>query len=438
MIAAALFRFGATGALCACTIGAVAATYPGDPGGANAPVVVPDAVPARPQVAALEALVQAMQTAAQKADEPAYLRCIDDSSPVFHTEQRAWVRDLARSAPERLTFEIEGVGTTTTPDGAVAPPGDDALVARVTIRWQMPGGKARSFPHDAWFVRRADRWLYAGEAWPTIVVPPEPQHGQYGVTVRYSPGADEAAREVARLMPGIRARVDRVFAAPLRAPQEVKLYTSMSHLQASIYPSYANPLGGWNEPGESIKILAAPSMRGRALENTLSHEYGHAVSFECGPKINDAPWWVLEGIAEVAAGAMNPLSGTGPTLARDTRVLDLAVRGDLRPWDELADFYSVPSKLHGQVYAQGRSMMDFIGRAYGHDARVEFLACLGRGDALDDSARAALGVPFAEVHVRWLHWVMQRCAARFADRLADVAKRDATPDPLALPSPDEP
>src|SRR5690606_2758355 len=77
--------------------------------------------------------------------------------------------------------------------------------------------------------------------------------------------------------------------------QHIKIYTSMAHLQFSIYMSYTDPLGGWNEPGESIKILAARDLSRRAVRMLLGHEYGHVASFQYGPQATDMPWWILEG-----------------------------------------------------------------------------------------------------------------------------------------------
>ncbi|MEZ6164068.1 MAG: hypothetical protein R3B67_06490 [Phycisphaerales bacterium] len=129
------------------------------------------------------------------------------------------------------------------------------------------------------------------------------------------------------------------------------------------------------------------------LDPLLAHELGHAVSFEYGPVINFAPWWSLEGVAEVAAG-----------LFRDSwdrkhrRIVKLAQSDNLRRWEQLADFKGEAVVQHGMhVYLQGWSMIDFIDRTYGKDTRNKWFTRLGHGDTLDQATQSAMGMGFDQI-----------------------------------------
>jgi hypothetical protein len=182
----------------------------------------------------------------------------------------------------------------------------------------------------------------------------------------------------------------------------VKIYPKMRELQASIYPSYTAGISGWNEPGESIKILGRNEMGQDRLDPLLAHEIGHAVSFEFGPEINLAPWWTLEGIAEVAAGLFRD-----SWERKNQRIAKLAQSDNLREWDLLADFKGEAVNHGMHVYLQGWSMVDYIDRTFGKDKRNAWFTRLGHGDTLDQASRSALGLAFDELDAQWHDSLMQ-------------------------------
>lgn len=393
---------------------------------------------------AVALVLDRMETAVLSADQSAYMACVTTTDPVWRQEQTAWARDLSRHVPDQFELAIDDAPENDQPqaaeagdedaavtDGADVPSGEHHVRLRMT--WTTPGAtSARTLRFTARFVREGDAWLYGGEVWHRITLPPDPARGFYGVTVCHADGLEAQARRIADGMARVRNRVDRLFGIVVAKPQEVKLYTSMRHLQASIYLSYTDGLGGWNEPGESIKLLAARGGGGGGgLSTVVSHEYGHVVTFEFGHAITDAPWWVLEGIAEVAAGA-----ASGRTDRRDAGLLAAVERGGLAPFEGMSDFRNTQARWRGLVYSQGASMMDFIGRAHGNEARNHLLRLLAAKITLDEASRTALGEPFAEVDARWRFWITQRAMFRKADwALGEGASHS---DPLGLVSPDAP
>jgi hypothetical protein len=177
--------------------------------------------------------------------------------------------------------------------------------------------------------------------------------------------------------------------------QEVKIYRSMRHLQESIYLSYTDPLGGWNEPGESIKILAGAS-EGRDQSPVLSHEYGHVCTFEFGPKTSDMPWWVLEGVAELSAEFYTDDAESVDFLCRSW-----AKRGHLAPWDDMADFRKTEKKWMTHVYKQGHHMLGYISEKWGRAGRNSWLRAMANGKTIDEATKEVMGMPFSDLDAQW-------------------------------------
>jgi hypothetical protein len=174
----------------------------------------------------------------------------------------------------------------------------------------------------------------------------------------------------------------------------VKIYERMDDLQASIYLSYTDPLGGWNEPGESIKILVPRRPSADYLRPLLAHEFGHVITFELGVGSDGVAWWVLEGVAEVAAEAVGQPAG-------DRLVRRWAAEGNLADWAAISDFRNTDPSLMRHVYVQGASLVRYLTRQHGAPARLTWLRRLAAGDSLDAATRAACGTSFEALDAAW-------------------------------------
>lgn len=339
-----------------------------------------DAARVREQI---ESVLSAMAAAAIAGDQQAYLVRIAEHDEVFLTEQRAWAADLDAHPPELLEFTLSEAPNVK----------GDVAVANLRIRWAMEGVRPRQVAFPARFVLAGDEWRYAGEDWKVV-------DGDR-VKVMFLGDSEQAARAAATSLPEIRERVtadfglgeDEHFAAHV---QQIKLYTSMAHLQQSIYLSYSTPLSGWNEPGESIKLLGGPDMGRRSMRNVLAHEFGHVASFQLGPRATDMPWWILEGVAELVA---EPWAGNGERTDRTVR--QWARTGRLREWEELADFRGEAMNHVGHVYRQGHQMLRFITSRYGPESRNRWMALMALGGTLDEATREVMGIEFRELDALW-------------------------------------
>jgi hypothetical protein len=337
----------------------------------------------RPQI---EMLLAAMSQAALAGDQEGYLSCISMADPVFATEQKAWAADLSLHVPDRLEFALTDRLTLD----------DVGAVSTLRIVWQMPEGRERRISFPARFVPAGEApgvWRYAGEEWTAL--------GGERILVMYNEGLEQVARNTLRVLPQIREHAISELGLEddggfRRHVQQVKLYTSMAHLQFSIYMSYASALGGWNEPGESIKLLVDGHTSRRHLQVVLAHEFGHVATFWCGPRSNDIPWWIMEGMAELVA---EPWARNGE---RTDRLVREWARADaLREWELLADFRGEAARHTLHVYRQGHQMMRFITARFGKEARNQWLRAMAQGATLDDATREALGMSFEEVDALW-------------------------------------
>lgn len=335
--------------------------------------------------AAIESLLEAMSARVVAGDGAGYIELIDPRDEAFAKEQHNWAEDIAQRTPESFAMALDDDEA-----GPTAAEGTEAIRAAVRVRWSMPAGSARSVVYPARFVRTDAGWRYAGRAWETLEGP--------GVRVLYEPTLEPVARTIVSVMPEVEAHVLEGFGldADPRRVQEVKLYRSMRELQFSIYPSYVDPLSGWNEPGESIKVLARPRQQAGELRILLAHEYGHVASFLLGERITDAPWWVLEGVAELSS---ERYSRSGRRVERV--MAGLAKAGALADWDDLSDFRTVKPEHTGLVYLQGHAMVGFISDTYGRAGRNAWLRALARGMTLDEATRQSLGVSFDELDRLW-------------------------------------
>jgi hypothetical protein len=326
-----------------------------------------------------------MQRSVLAANQTAYLACISRDDPVYFKEQSNWAKDLAKHPPADFTLTIGDGDSTFGPDHARF---DLAMTWRLP-EWDQTDSRTVSFPVIFDREPESGRWLFAGEEWIEV-------HGP-GVLVKCRPGLEDTAQRVADLLPDIRKHVHDGFELTIDRVQQVKLYSSMRHLQASIYLSYLDPLSGWNEPGEAIKLLVGKSTGAGELKPLLAHEYGHVATFEMGDKASDMPWWVAEGVAELAAEAYHD----GGRRSTEGVVRTWAKAGKLVDWDKMSDFRATAKEHIWNVYAQGHHMLGYISQRWGRTARNAWIRALTQGTPLDKATQDAFGIPFTQLDTEW-------------------------------------
>lgn len=396
--------------------------------------------------AAIEGVLAEMERAVLAGDAEAYLRHVATDDAVFLQEQRMWAEDLKRHVPESFRLRIvdpaeraaneaasrgkegEAAAEQAAVDERPHEFGADRAVFELEMKWKMTVPRAEGEAGDPRVIDRtvaypvvfalvptedapSGRWLYRGEHWIEVRAEPgddaEATRAHRGENVAMCfPGYEEVSRRIVAMLPEIRAHVDTGFEQDVPHEQVVKIYPTMRHLQASIYLSYWDGLSGWNEPKESIKVLVRPDARRSQLMPLLAHEYGHVVTFEMGPKATDIDWWVLEGVAELAAEAFSPNSAS----RTEQQVLRWARAGKLAEFEQISDFRNTHKEVMGHVYRQGQHMAGYISQRFGRTKRNNWLRAMANGAGIDEASVKELGVPggFAEIDRDWRAEVMRR------------------------------
>lgn len=336
----------------------------------------------------LAGTLDAMSAAAVAGDSDAYLEHIATDEPEFLVEQVAWARGITRITPDMLTY-------TFLTEPAI---GDDGeATAEVRITWNTPNweGDDRELDLPVRFVMEDGNWHFGGRDWEEL--------DSDGVRVLYVDGNSGMARDTIAMWPDIKEHVEAGFELELDHPQVVKLYGSMQELMFSIYPSYVEQLGGWNEPGESIKVLSRGVNR-QWLQAVLAHEYGHALTFAMGgadiplavERAHSMPWWVLEGSAELGANKFHRAYDRAQRLVPEWHAND-----SLADWGDLTNFYETDPADYGYVYVQGLHFVAYVSDRFGRTARNAWLRGMMSGETLEDATTAAFGVTFTELDADW-------------------------------------
>lgn len=364
------------------------------------------AAPLSPELATaakgIRTLLDAMTTAVLAGDAAAYMALVDPSNSEFLYEQRYFANDLTKAKPTEFELVLDEASLK-----AADPTAPTIHTADFTMRWRMgEKKKPRELTLRARFVQAAPAsaantspasFLYAGEEWL--------RHEEPGVIVFFDPGLEGAARKVAADFLAVKPDVEAGFELSIARPMQIKLYGTMLHLQASIMLSYEDGLGGWNEPNESIKILISKGPANKDLPKdrnykpVLAHELGHACTFELGPNSNNMPWWILEGVAELATETVSPQSRERV----NTAVTRWAEADNLATWDEITTFGSVPRRFSGHVYTQGHHFMGWLSEKFGRTKRNAWLSAMSKEPAatLDEASRQAFGKSWEDLSKAW-------------------------------------
>jgi hypothetical protein len=350
--------------------------------------------------AQVDRTVDAMNRAIERGDPGAYMLCVDARDHQLAHEQRAWINDAIERGVEDLRIEIVGEERAGSDGAAVVP---------IRVSWVYKG-RAESSEYDARFVPFAggsDVYVYSGRDWGVERWVESPR-----IRILGGVGREDLIEVLAEVTPGIVRGAQEELGRELDDVLVIKVYDTVDEIRHSISPAYTDPLSGWNEPDESIKILGRDGTTPDRVSALVAHEVGHGVSFMYGESIIDAPWWSLEGIAEIVS---DPYKDTGAQ-ERQLGVARLVSRGERRDWDDLADFRGAAMNHVRFVYTQGWSMVRFVGDEFGRDARNAWFARMGEGATIDEASREVLWMGFDELDLEWTRAMREMALAHEEDR----------------------
>lgn len=354
----------------------------------------PSAAADHPIQRAIESLVADMEAAAIAADRDGYLRHVVTHDRRFRIEQEHWADDLLEHKPLELAWTAHDI----------TPIGDTRAEATLRLTYRMvsghaavPGGKTAQWRAAFEYLDpdgdgpEPSRWLYAGDLW--ITLPAD------GFVVKHLPGDEDLAHLIREIFPIAKSHVDRGFEIVNDDPQEIKLYRDMEHLKASVYLGMPDEwLGGWNEPGESIKFMTTYANTRAKWTRAFAHEYGHVATWELGPLAHKMPWWACEGVAEVAAEAF---FDEAERQALEGAVRRLAARGQLADWNDISDYRTTRANLKWQAYVQGWHFVGFVSDRFGRAGRNAWLRRMAQGDTVEQATLTALDMTFTDLDAQW-------------------------------------
>lgn len=333
--------------------------------------------------------LKAMEQAVLNGDSGAYMALIGTKDAMVLAEQRAWIEDLSLNPVVSFSIESDEI--------IHYGPNFSPAIMSVRFVWALESDEIQRELATRIQLSPINRnndgpWRYVGRDWTVGERNPDS-----GVRVFADAQHNDLSLSVLEVVPGIQSKIESEFGKALSVPLTIKIYPTIQELQFSIAPGYLDPLSGWNEPGESIKILGRDEMSTERISTLLAHEIGHAVSFEFGEQVIDAPWWSLEGIAELVADEYR----TDSIQKREIRVAKQVADGDRRTWDQLSDFKGEALNHTGFVYTHGWSMIRFITQHFGSYKRNDWFAAMGEGARVESATQTVLGVSFEELDRMW-------------------------------------
>lgn len=331
----------------------------------------------------IETLVDQMQQAVLAGDKKTYLAHVDLSDPVFAVEHQRWVDGWSAQPPTsfRLTVEKPEV------NGTVAE-------GNLTMRWStrdQPEIMEASFPAE-FHLDKEGNWRYAGEAWTTTEV----EHFR----VHTWPNTQEIDFKLSQDLPKIYAHVTTSLNYQPDHVMEIKLYDSEAALIANtlLHLPHAH---GWNEPGESLKLVADPN--DTLLNSGVAHEFTHFIEFEwAGTAHSRFPWWLSEGLAVYVGSHFEPQERIDERL---NRVRESALGDNLLDWNSISDFETTPVELWRPLYAQGYAFVRYVTEIYGVDQRNEWLRVMATEMDLEQATQAVLNTSFDQLDAQFRVWL---------------------------------
>jgi len=368
--------------------------------------------------AGVEEVLSQMTAAVLAGDPAAYMSHVSRADAEFTTEQQHWANELVAHKPSAFSISVVDDVRSLPRSAGRAKWGKASFTdaraefpLRMTYRMDVGHAATELGAVACWpavFVHEDPdgdgpapaQWLYAGENWKELRGD-WTEDGSGGVfTVKYFAGSEVPAQMVLEGFPAAKRHADAGFGVDVRRPLQIKLFDDMEHLKATVFLNMPDAvLGGWNEPGESIKFMNYYASRVDRWTAALAHEYGHTATWEMGPRMRDSPWWLHEGVAELSA----------EEFTRDADSIDLMMRRraalpgtrGLIPWDDLADYQKAPQSIKHMAYHQGHHFVGWISDQWGREGRNKWLRAVGAGSTIDQASREVFGESFAQLDARW-------------------------------------
>ncbi len=350
--------------------------------------------PLRADAEAIQSTVAARAEAVLDGDEAGFMATVNPADPVLRTEERNWFADLTDHPVLSYTATGQIVGW--------VPNGEEAVVA-LSVNAAISGRQSSHVTYDARFMRKGERWFYAGVAWNMLAS----DH----FLLKYQDHDEAWARHVLDLAEAAYAQVTTDLGVTEPLSQEIKVYNDGELFRSSIFLSMPDWASGWTEPGEAIKLRLREDSD-HTLQRVIAHELTHQVLFAQGlsstPAGGTEGGWLHEGVANFEAGRVLPL-GNHWMAGKYLPIVQEAVRRHNEfPLDDFPTWENIAQDQVELFYAQSWSVISYIVERYGLPGLRRFIATSVESQPTGDTAanlRAALDVDLESFQAGWREYI---------------------------------
>ncbi len=179
-------------------------------------------------------------------------------------------------------------------------------------------------------------------------------------------------------------------------PVDIYVYANVQDLQGALFLGGEQWTGGHANPKLGVVMAAVTPGPGQSIEmeTLLPHELAHVLLYrQVGDAYRHLPVWLSEGVASLAELYPNP----DYALALQTA----SRRGSLLPMQDLCASFPPDAASAFLAYAQAQSFVRYLRDTYGSAALLALTSAYADGLGCNEGAVRTLGVPLAQLEVRW-------------------------------------
>lgn len=331
-------------------------------------------------------LLRQIETAVIINDQGGYLALLDHDDPEFIVEQTNWFKDRARLQLSRFRMELMEYTQTSPNQG----------IAQIKTTWARAGQKEEVFYTNSVVTHNGSGWKLGDFALESREFP--------RFVLKYPENLEKQVDSFSQAAAGAIDRIEQRF-PPVKKERKIviKAYPAVVPFIRSIKLTLPAWVGGWYEPGESIKL--SPGMfaaNPQQIDQVIGHEYTHyLVSILSKER---ATYWLQEGLATYFED---------PNPAYQQNVIKKAKNLWDLPTLHETDLESLNLNDVEQYYAESYFLVRYIAENWGESRLFELLRALGNGLSWQDAISLITGQPWTDFANQWFEYLQtQKTAAR--------------------------
>jgi hypothetical protein len=179
-------------------------------------------------------------------------------------------------------------------------------------------------------------------------------------------------------------------------PIDIYVYATAADLQGALVLGGQSWVSGHASPELGVVMISIPPgpEQGIEFERQIPHELTHVLLYQSlGPKYNNLPIWLTEGMATKAEIYPNP--------DLDASLAAAVESNSLLPLADLCAAFPPDTGRAFLAYAQSKSFVRFLLDNYGTTGLSALISAYADGMDCEEGARRALEQPLSQLEVRW-------------------------------------